>query len=797
MIIEIRNFLGEAAHRIYYFVFGYDYFICFTGRDNDDPKGCYKKECGRTYASMLHRELIAKGLICFIDSEEFLAGQNWWQAGRLALRGSARMILVATPELTNSVPAMKEVRFFKERLGREVAPITFSDCELVGNERIISDIINDEVLRIPEAKESLIDGPSDGAIQKLLSTGKYGRQVFRRQRIMLASIATLSFLLVASVVSGYLAMLFLKQVREQLAVSYLRQGVEAAAANDTSLAALYFAKAKTLAPANSSISPVINRQLGQALKNSGVVLDEFYSDQSPGNQNAGNQLVNVSTIGDRNIGFFGGILDATTGVEIARLPHQDQVHGISLDKTGEVVVTASADRTVRLWDTNNFGQYSGTMYHHDGAHLGGFSTMANELYTHVYDFDKSTGRHRKWRIQRDETELHLSMLAPDEVVSEIVRSPCGMRAIIAGTQNSYLLDLSSNKVAQLGKMESNLSFARFSSCSRIAVIGNIDLNARIWDLETKTIVHEVPGVLDCCVLSCEKLVYINTSGLFLLSVHDGAVQQLFAQGDMSRLSLSPDETTLIAYSRPNANSKFIVYRLSDATFQAVQEDKSGRFGGNGIANVNWSPDSRRFVTSNLSGNVVVWDSKTLSKQATISEPKLVNAAYFHPTKDAVLVCCADKNARLRDASSGEMILPEFSHDAMVISASISHCGELAWTLDSTGTIKLWELECGTLIGKKKILSSRNQSSTSVFGRPSFINHHADKILLPGEGRVRVWDSAEMEIDQELLEPALEHLACRRLNENGGIELLTAAELDRMWERVKGRLLPPHERNDLN
>jgi|CXWL01.1.fsa_nt_gi hypothetical protein len=169
------------------FLFGYDYFISYAWVD------------GRAYALALKRELQSEGFECFLDSEDYLKGENWKIGGRRAIRKTSRLILVGSAGALASDPVLRELEAF-HRTGRRIVPIDFGDT-LFPDERGAAhfQFIEPEVLAIREAGDRLGTGPSEVCLQALRSGFDLQRQDRKRLRWLSAIAATLAALLVATV----------------------------------------------------------------------------------------------------------------------------------------------------------------------------------------------------------------------------------------------------------------------------------------------------------------------------------------------------------------------------------------------------------------------------------------------------------------------------------------------------------------------------------------------------------------------------------------------------------------------
>jgi len=119
--VRSRNIL----QKIYDWLFGYDFFISYRWSD------------GAEYASNLAEKLKEMGYVCFLDSEDFVAGGRWNIMGRQAIKRTSRLILIATkdaikdPEkrIGNKDPIFQELSTFV-RSGRHKIRITFDEKDV-------------------------------------------------------------------------------------------------------------------------------------------------------------------------------------------------------------------------------------------------------------------------------------------------------------------------------------------------------------------------------------------------------------------------------------------------------------------------------------------------------------------------------------------------------------------------------------------------------------------------------------------------------------------------------------------
>ena len=84
----MRLLLGQRGRlqRMLDWLYGYDYFICYRWSD------------GRTYAIALAEQLETNGFKCFLDSEDYVKGDNWKKIGERSLKKTSRLVFVGSME---------------------------------------------------------------------------------------------------------------------------------------------------------------------------------------------------------------------------------------------------------------------------------------------------------------------------------------------------------------------------------------------------------------------------------------------------------------------------------------------------------------------------------------------------------------------------------------------------------------------------------------------------------------------------------------------------------------------------
>ncbi len=178
--------------------YGYDYFVSYRWSD------------GRVYALALAEQLEKDGFDCFLDSADYIKGDNWKRIGERALRKTTRLVLVGSPHVVrpdpprepDDDPVLRELRIFTAT-GKRVIPINFEgslSCPDLGH-LPLTRCLDKDGLWIQEAKKHLAIGPSKATLEELRGSFDRERQSEKRARVLrylILVFASLAFIAIAA-----------------------------------------------------------------------------------------------------------------------------------------------------------------------------------------------------------------------------------------------------------------------------------------------------------------------------------------------------------------------------------------------------------------------------------------------------------------------------------------------------------------------------------------------------------------------------------------------------------------------
>jgi WD40 repeat protein/serine/threonine protein kinase/TPR repeat protein len=425
------------------------------------------------------------------------------------------------------------------------------------------------------------------------------------------------------------------------------------------------------------------------------------------------------------------IWDATTGREILRLSgHSDRVLFASFSPDNRHIVTASADNTARIWDATS-GQQSLVLIGHTRRLMSAtFSPDGRQILTASRDntariWDATTGQ-----------QLLLLNGHMDGVMSAAF-SPDGGRIVTASIDRTARIwnTATGREVAMLRGHNGFVWCAVFSPDGRQIVTGSEDKTARIWDTATGRQTMLLSGHADLVTgvaFSPDGRNVVTSSDDKTIRVWDVATGQQTAllrghTAEIESVAFSPDGRRVVSAS----------YDRTTRIWNVAPAHQIGLLSGHQsmVTSVTFSPDGRRIVTASHDRTARIWDAMTGRELSVLSgHTELVESARFSPDGLYVVTGSNDLTARIWDTATSREIMRLTGHTGPVYYAAFSPDGRRVVTASLDRTARIWDVATGREV--VRLVGHTDNVYCAAF---SFDGKY---VVTASEDRTaRIWDAA--------------------------------------------------------
>ena len=377
------------------------------------------------------------------------------------------------------------------------------------------------------------------------------------------------------------------------------------------------------------------------------------------------------------------------------LGHDGSVFSAAFSPDGKRIVTASNDRTERLWDAAT-GQPIGAPLsgHEDGLVSAAFSPDGQRIVTASHD-----GTARLWDAATGKL-VGKALRGHSDFVFSAEFSPDGEHVVTASRdKTTRVWDVDTG--LRLKGHENLVWSAEFSLDGTRIVTGSMDGTLRLWDaVSGKPIGDALKGhggpVASAAFSPDGKRIVSASLSDKTARQWDAVTGQPIGEplrghtDTLSKAQFSPDGTRIVTASSDRTA------RLWDAaTGQPIGEPLKAHQGA--LTSAAFSPDGRRIVTASWDRTARLWDAAT---GQPIGEPlkghtDIVSSAGFSPDGKRILTASWDRTVRLWDPATGQQIGAPLDNDAPVAEARFSPNGARIVAASADKTARLWDVKADT------------------------------------------------------------------------------------------------------
>ena len=399
----------------------------------------------------------------------------------------------------------------------------------------------------------------------------------------------------------------------------------------------------------------------------------------------------VSASADRTLKVW----ELETGRELHTLAgHTHLVRAVAVTPDGRRAVSASEDQTLKVWELE-----TGHELHTLAGHTGEITAVAVTPDGRRAVSASNDETLKVWELETGH-ELHI-LAGHTNAVRAVAVTPDGRRAVSASWDTLKVWELGSGRELQTLAGHTNLVRAvAVTPDGRRAVSASDDRTLKVWELETGRELHTLAGHTDGVLAVAVtpdgrravsaswddtlKVWELETgSELHILAGHTDVVNAVVVTPDGRRAVSASDDQTLKVWELETGRELHI---LSGHTREV-----------NAVA---VTPDGRRAVSASNERTLKVWELETGRELHILAGHRFgvngsgVNAVVVTPDGRRAVSASYDRTLKMWELETGRELRTLAGHTGPVSAVAVTPEGRRLVSASWDHTLKVWELETG-------------------------------------------------------------------------------------------------------
>ncbi|WP_053066163.1 CHAT domain-containing protein [Archangium gephyra] len=376
------------------------------------------------------------------------------------------------------------------------------------------------------------------------------------------------------------------------------------------------------------------------------------------------------------------------GAPVVLRGHTEALVSAAFSPDGKQVVTASHDKTARVWRVDGMGEPVVLRGHTEALVSAAFSPDGKQMVTASHD--KTA---RVWRV--DGTGEPVVLRGHQSLVKSVAFSPDGTQVVTASedtTARVWRADGTGEPVVLRGHTEALLS-AAFSPDGTQVVTASGDKTARVWRADGKgepVMLRSHQSWVLAAAFSPDGKQVVTASGDKTARVWrvDGTGEPVVLRGhewDVRFATFSPDGQSVVTASM-------------DKTARVWRADGTGeprvlRGHVESVVSAAFSLDSQWVVTASMDKTARVWRTHGMGEPVVLhSQHALVRSVDFSPDGRSVVTVSGENTVRVWRAEGTGAPVVLRGHQDWVLSVAFSPDSQWVVTASADKTARVWKAD---------------------------------------------------------------------------------------------------------
>src|SRR5271166_228103 len=398
------------------------------------------------------------------------------------------------------------------------------------------------------------------------------------------------------------------------------------------------------------------------------------------------------------------VWEVPSGLELNTLKgHADEVFGVAVSGDGRLAVSASYDKTLKVWEVK-----SGRELHTLAGHTGWVNGVALSDDARLAVSASQDKTLKVWEVASGR-ELR-TLQGHTDYVTSVALSGDGRLAVSAS--GDYTLKVweveSGRELRTLSGHTHSVNGVALSGDGRLAVSASWDKTLKVWELdrgrELRTLSGHTNGV---------RAVAVTRDGQQAVSASDDNTLKIWELASGRELRTLSGHTSWILGEALSWDGRLVVSASGDHTLKVWEVDRgrelrSLRGHKSGVTRVAVSGDGRLAASASYDDTVKVWEVESGRELRTLQgHTRTVYGVALSRDGRLAVSASEDETLKVWEVESGRELRTLHGHTDPVLRVASSGDGRLAVSTSADKTLKVWDVERGrdrhTLVGHTNVV----------------------------------------------------------------------------------------------